>query len=156
QRLAEHDRGVLDGVVGVDVGVAAGPDDEVEAGVGAERGEHVVEERHGGRDVDLAGAVQVQGDLDAGLAGAAADGRGPGRAGCGRGGHRGSASSRAVRNAALSCGVPTDTRSQPVGPTARTSTLRSRSASNTRSRSVKVRNRMKFASDGATWWPRAV
>ena len=36
QRLAEHDRGVLDGVVGLDLDVALGPHGQVEAGVAAE------------------------------------------------------------------------------------------------------------------------
>src|SRR5699024_5066306 len=162
QRLTEHDRGVLDGVVGVDVGVARRRHLQVEAGVGAQRREHVVEERHRGGDVHRAGAVHVEGDLDGGFAGGAGEGRGAGPTGGGAGrlgavvlGHRGSASSRAVRNAALSSGVPRETRSQPAGPTARMRTPRARSPSNAASRSVKLRNRMKFASDGATSWPRA-
>ena len=48
ERLAEHDRGVLDGVVALDLDVAHGLHGQVEAGVGAQRGEHVVEERHAG------------------------------------------------------------------------------------------------------------
>ena len=44
QRLADADRGVLDGVVGVDVQVALGADREVDQRVTAERGEHVVVE----------------------------------------------------------------------------------------------------------------
>src|SRR5690606_27689026 len=152
QRLAEHDRGVLDGVVGVDMGITCRRHLQVEAGVGAQRREHVVEEGHGGGDVHLAGAVDVEADLDGGLAGGAGEGRGARRAG--GLGHRGSASSRAVRNAVLSSGVPTLTRSQPAGPTARISTSRSRRAWNTSSRPRKARKRTKLASDGATSWPR--
>ena len=51
QRLAERERGVLDRVVRVDLEVAVGAHDEVEAAVLAELAEHVVEERHPGRDV---------------------------------------------------------------------------------------------------------
>src|SRR5699024_11786891 len=76
------------------------------------------------------GAVDVEGQLDRGLAGGAGQGRGAcwTRGGALGGGalgvgHRGSASSRAVRNAALSSGVPMETRSQPAGPTARMRTL---------------------------------
>src|SRR5699024_8261892 len=76
QRLAEHDRRVLDRVVGVDVGVTGRLHRQVEAGVGAQRREHVVEERHGGGDVDLTGAVDVEGQLDRGLTGGAGQGRG--------------------------------------------------------------------------------
>src|ERR1700742_3942918 len=57
QRLTKHDRGVLDGVVALDLDVALGLDGQVEAGVGAKRGQHVVEERHAGVDVHDAGAV---------------------------------------------------------------------------------------------------
>ena len=64
QRLAERERGVLDGVVRVDLEVAVGAHDEVEAAVLAELGEHVVEERHAGRDVGGAGAVEVELDRD--------------------------------------------------------------------------------------------
>src|SRR5690606_25978089 len=141
----------------------------VEAGVGAQRRQHVVEEGHGGGDVHLAGAVEVEGELDRGLARGARQCRGAATA-LGRGGlgsvlsggagggvgHRGSASSRAERNAEFSSRVPTETRSQPAGPTARTRTLRARSPSDTASRSEKVRNRTKFASDGATSCPRSV
>ena len=69
QRLAEHDRGVLDGVVGVDVGVAVGGDGEVDQRVAGERGEHVVVEADPGGDVGAAGAVEVDLDVDLGLLG---------------------------------------------------------------------------------------
>ena len=73
QRLAEHDRGVLDGVVAFDLDVALGAHGQVEAGVAAQRGQHVVEERHAGVDVDDAGAVEVEFDDDVGFLGLAFD-----------------------------------------------------------------------------------
>ena len=73
QRLAEHDRGVLDRVVGVDVGVALGLDGQVDQRVPGERGEHVVVEADAGRDVVAAGAVEVDLDEHLGLAGLALD-----------------------------------------------------------------------------------
>ena len=69
QRLAEHDRGVLDDVVPVDVHVPAGLDVEVDQGVPGQRGEHVVVETDPGRDPAQAGSVQVEGDGDLGFAG---------------------------------------------------------------------------------------
>ena len=69
QRLAEHDRGVLDGVVGVDVGVALGLDGQVDQRVPAERVEHVVVEADAGGDVGAAGAVEVDLDEDLRLLG---------------------------------------------------------------------------------------
>ena len=50
ERLPEHDADVLDGVVRVDLEVAFGLHRQVEQAVAAERVEHVVEERHAGRD----------------------------------------------------------------------------------------------------------
>ena len=73
QRLAEHDRGVLDGVVALDLDVALGAHGQVEAGVAAQRGQHVVVERHAGVDVDDAGAVEVELDDDVGFLGLAFD-----------------------------------------------------------------------------------
>ena len=69
QALAEQDAGVLDGVVGVDFEVAAGRAGQVEAGVLAELGHHVVEERQPGRHRHRARAVEDQADLDGGLLG---------------------------------------------------------------------------------------
>ena len=51
ERLAERDRRVLHGVVGVDLGVALGPHGQVEAAVLAQLGQHVVEERDPGADL---------------------------------------------------------------------------------------------------------
>ena len=73
QRLAEHDRGVLDRVVGVDVGVALGLDGEVDQRVPRERGQHVVVEADAGGDVGAAGAVEVDLDEDLRLLGLALD-----------------------------------------------------------------------------------
>jgi len=76
QRLPEDDADILDGVMGVHVGVAGGGDGEIEAAVAAERVEHVVEEEHAGLRLDLALAVDVKAHLDRRLAGAARDGAG--------------------------------------------------------------------------------
>ena len=48
EHLAQGDADVLDGVVGVDLEVAVGPDGQVEAAVAAELAQHVVEERQPG------------------------------------------------------------------------------------------------------------
>lgn len=73
ERLAEHDRDVLDGVVGVDLHVAGGADDEVERAVLAEGVEHVVEERDAGGHLGAPRAVEVDLDEDARLLGHALD-----------------------------------------------------------------------------------
>ena len=57
QRLAEGEADVLDGVVLVDLEVAARPHGQVEEAVAGEALQHVVEERHAGVDGRLAGAV---------------------------------------------------------------------------------------------------
>src|SRR3546814_9522675 len=75
--IAEHDREVLHRVVGVDERVAAGVQDEVEQGVARERGEHVVIEADPSGDLVLAGAVEVELDVDLRLAGLPVDPRGP-------------------------------------------------------------------------------
>ena len=76
ERLAQHDRGVLDGVVSLDLDVALGVHRQVEARVAAERGQHVVVERDAGADVGLSGAVEVEFDDDVGFLGLAFDSRG--------------------------------------------------------------------------------
>ena len=73
ERLAEDEAGVLDEVVGVALDVAGGVDAEVEEAVAGELLEHVVEHADAGRDLVAAGAVDVEGEGDAGLAGAAFD-----------------------------------------------------------------------------------
>jgi hypothetical protein len=67
--LAEGDPDVLDGVVGIHVQVALAPDVEVEAGVGGEGGQHVVEEADAGADPRAALTVEVQAQCDVRLAG---------------------------------------------------------------------------------------
>src|SRR4029079_2557772 len=64
---------VLDGVVTFDLDVALGPHRQVEARVGAQRGKHVIEERHTGLNVDIAGAVEIELDDDVRLFGLAFD-----------------------------------------------------------------------------------
>ena len=76
---------------------------EVEAGVPAQLGDHVVEERHPGVGAAVAGAVQVELDGDLDLGGAPLDPGGPGR--CSPA-HCVSSSVRAVRKASSSAGVP--------------------------------------------------
>ena len=73
--LPQHDRRVLDGVVGLDVDVARGLDREVEAAVLPEGGEHVIEKRYAGVDVRRAGAVQIDVDGDRRFRGGALDAR---------------------------------------------------------------------------------
>ena len=80
ERLAERDPDVLDRVVRVHVQVALAAHVEVEAGVGGERGEHVVEEADAGPDPRAALAVEVQRQGDVGLARLALDPRGAARA----------------------------------------------------------------------------
>ena len=71
--LAEHDPGVLDGVVHVDVGVAARAHGEVGERVLREGREHVVEERNRRLDVARAGSVEVHRQVDARFARRALD-----------------------------------------------------------------------------------
>ena len=73
QCLAEADRGVLDGVVRVDVDVALGTNREVDQRVARERGEHVVVETDTGGDVADAGTVEIQLDDDMRLGGLSLD-----------------------------------------------------------------------------------
>ena len=76
---AEHDRGVLDGVVGVDVGVAArSATTRSTSACRANEVEHVVVEADAGRDVGAARAVEVDLDVDLGLLGLPVDRRGAG------------------------------------------------------------------------------
>ena len=71
ERGAEHDADVFDRVVQVDLEVAVGLDREVEPGVLAELFEHVVEERDAGRRRRVAGAVDVEREVDRRLLGLA-------------------------------------------------------------------------------------
>ena len=80
--LTQRDGGVLDGVVSFDLDVALGAHGQVEAGMTAQGGQHVVVERHTGVDVDLPGAVEVELDDDVGFAGATLDARTAGRDAC--------------------------------------------------------------------------
>src|ERR1022692_1024308 len=145
QRLAERDRGVLDGMVRVDVGIATGPHEQLQPTVLAELGEHVVEERHAGCRIGAADAVQVKLDQDPGLRGDPLYPGGPAHAGT----RRSSTAPSAARKAAISAGVPTVTRSQPGGPVSRISTPRSSSPCQTRWRSANSPNSQKLASGAA-------
>ena len=68
ERLAEHDPGVLDGVVRAGVEVAGDVDGQVEPAVAGEQVEHVVEEADAGAARAGAAAVEAEGERDVGLA----------------------------------------------------------------------------------------
>src|SRR5581483_5411215 len=59
---------VLGGVVSVDLDVAAGTDGEVHGPMARDLVQHVRQEGNGRDDIGAAGAIEVEGDLDAGLA----------------------------------------------------------------------------------------
>src|SRR6185437_10493043 len=143
QRLAERDRGVLDGVVRVYLDVAVRADPQVNAAVLAELAQHVVEERHAGRDIAGTRAVEVEFDFHPGFLGRAPHQRRPVAH---RAGHVSTASS-ACLNASFSSGVPMLTRSQPGGPTSLTRTPRSSSACQIARRRSNVPNSTKLVSD---------
>src|ERR1700733_5077320 len=154
QRLAERDRGVLDRVVRVDLGVALGADGETETAVLAELVEHVVEERDAGLDLDRAGAVEVELDQQLRLLGLADHAAHPAAGGeLLVAAHWPSTSVSASRNALISCGVPTVTRSHPAGPVSLISTDRSSRLCQILCRSSKVPNRTKLASLSAALRP---
>src|SRR6202046_2032926 len=154
QRLAERDRGVLNGVVRVDLGVALGADGQAEAAVLAELVEHVVEERDPGLDLDRAGAVEVELDQQLRLLGLAHPPAHPAAGGeLLVAAHWPSTSVSASRNALISCGVPTVTRSHPAGPVSLISTHPSGRLCQILCRSSKVPNRTKLASLSAALRP---
>lgn len=64
QSFAEHDGRIFHSVVHVDVGVTVGVDGQVDQRMLAERGHHMVVERHGCIDIGFAGAVEVQFEVD--------------------------------------------------------------------------------------------
>jgi hypothetical protein len=76
QGLAQHDAHVLHAVVGVHVEVALALHLQVEARVGGERSEHVVQEADAGGDLGPPLAVEIQPQPDLGLLGLALDGGG--------------------------------------------------------------------------------
>ena len=69
QREAERDPDVLDGVVASGLEVTARGDLEIDQRVVRQQGQHVVEEADAGRDVRLAGSVEVHAHAHVGLAG---------------------------------------------------------------------------------------
>ena len=73
ERLAERDAGVLDGVVRAGLEVALDLHVEVEQAVASHSVEQMVEEPDAGRALTRARAVQVERQLDVGLAGGAMD-----------------------------------------------------------------------------------
>jgi hypothetical protein len=86
--VPERGEDVLDGVVLVDVEVAAGEQFEVEAAVKRKQGEQVVEEADAGGDPGAALPVEVERDAERGLRGGAEDDRGSGGARFGGGAER--------------------------------------------------------------------
>src|SRR5690606_31091443 len=113
-RLAEHDRDVLDRVVGVDVRVARCPYGQVGQRVLRERGQHVIEEGNGRVDPALTRAIEVQLKLDGRLGGAAGA-----RGGAGSAHDADPIEASASRNAVVSASVPAVTRRWPGMPTSR-------------------------------------
>ena len=70
--LAQHDGGVLDCVVDINVSVSRGLNGEVNEGVLSKGGEQVVEEWHGRVNLGHPGAIEVDAQLNCGLTGFAA------------------------------------------------------------------------------------
>jgi hypothetical protein len=108
----------------------------------------VVVEADSGRDVGATGPVEVDLDVDLRLLGLAVEG--------GASAPRDTSffwavtDVRASRNAAISAGVPIETRSQPSGPISRIRTPRSSRPRQAACRSGKVPKSTKFASLSAT------
>ena len=75
-RLAENDAGVLNRVVVVDVQVAVGADGDVDQRMARQLVQHVIEEADPGLHVVPAGAVEIDGNRNAGFTGLAEDFRG--------------------------------------------------------------------------------
>src|SRR5581483_9367700 len=121
QRLPQRDRDILDRVMGVDIHVTTRLHAQIEEGMSAERGQHVVVEPNSCRDIGPSTAVHQKIDRHVALARLALD--------LCKSAH-GAASSRrttsravkAERKAAMSSGVPTETRSQPASCVSRIST----------------------------------
>ncbi|MNC17940.1 hypothetical protein D3C75_658330 [compost metagenome] len=73
--LADGDADILDGMVVVDVQVALALDVQVDQPVAGDLVEHVLEEGYTDVESGLAGAIQIDGNLDLGFQGIALDGR---------------------------------------------------------------------------------
>src|SRR6476620_11510498 len=82
-RLAEHYAAILGGMVLIDMQVAFGLQEDVDHRMPRELLDHVIEEADAGLDRIGAAAVEVDSRGNVGLLGAALDGRGPLRLGCG-------------------------------------------------------------------------
>src|SRR5262249_33359540 len=65
--LPQRDADVFSGVVVVDVEIAPCRNTHVDARVARQKIQHVVEKTDAGRDGGLAGAVEIDGDVDIGL-----------------------------------------------------------------------------------------
>src|SRR6476620_1826276 len=155
--LTEHDRGVLDSVVGVNVPVAGAFHVEVYQGMPSEGREHVIEEPNPGRDLGTTCPIQVETYPDFRLRGLTFEAGGARRAlGISLCDWVLRAAVSASLKACISAGVPADTRNQPSGPVSRINTPRSSKACHTACRSANRPNRTKLASDSATSSPRAM
>ncbi len=126
QRGAQNDRGVLDGVVAFDVDIALGGDRQIKARMGAQRGQHVVEERHTGMHADVTGAVEVEFDDDVGLAGLALDLCGAAHGAPMWASSEAASRALAARKASFSSANPIVVRKYPGMPTSRIRTPSSR------------------------------
>src|SRR6266511_3389213 len=153
ERGTEHDADVFDRVVSVDREVAFGIDAQVPAAVLAELLQHVVEERDPGRRARLAGAVDVERELNLGLLRLAVLLRRPAHATL----TSSTASRRAARKVSFSSGVPTVTRrhsaSRGQSEKSRTRTPRSTSRCQRACPSPCTRTSTKLAPDGNTVTP---
>ena len=96
-----------------DLDVALGVDGEIEAGVAAQRREHVVVERDAGGDVHGSGAVEIELDDDVGFLGLAFD------SGATVGGHCAPIRALASSSASFSSARPMVVRRYPGMPTSR-------------------------------------
>src|SRR5699024_7563305 len=153
QGLADADGGVLHGVVHVHVRIALGAHGQVDQGVLAQGGEHVVVERHGGGYVHHSGAVEIDIHGHGGLRCAPLHVR---RARIRHLlAHRPVTSSSAPRNAAMSSAVPIDVRRYPCGPVSLISTPRSSRPCQLLCPSSNTPKSTKLASDPATVHPRS-
>src|SRR5690606_32782626 len=159
ERLTEAERDVLDRRVGVDGGGAGRAGRAVDQGVLAERGEHVVVERHRGADLGRPRAVEVELDEHGGLARAPLDARGAVLRGLDRAqlrlGHATVTSVNASRNAASPSGVPMLSRRYCSGPVSRIRTPLSSRPCQTDRRSANVPNSTKLASESTATNPRS-
>jgi len=66
-RFSDHNAGVFDSVVTINVQVTNGFDGQIDKRMPAERIQHMVKETYAGRDVGFSGAIQIETDCDVSL-----------------------------------------------------------------------------------------